>query len=112
MKLEDYIVKDKLSDIAKGRYDRETVERMFRVVAEETAKGVERAAFEYCALMFLQELHYEFGFGRKRLERFIADFSEKALAFDAGAYDIDDMRNALAEDTGVVVTMQWSGDEE
>lgn len=107
--LDDYLARDVMSNIAKGRYNRQKVEEMFQTVSRSVAQDVERAAFEYCALMFLQSLHYDFGFGRKRLERFISDFSEKARAFDCGAYDVEDMRNALAEDTGVVVNMQWSG---
>lgn len=110
MTIKDYIVNDRLKDIAKGRYSADRVKDIIHSVCQSVSQDVERAVFEYCALMFLQELHYEFGFGKKRLERFIGDFSEKALAFDAGAYDIEDMRNALKEDAGIEITMVWGSE--
>ena len=114
MNMRDYVAEERLRDIAKGRYSARKVRDMFYAAVEAGCLETERMVFEYCALMFLQELHFEFGFGRKRLERFLEGFSEKARAFDAGAYDMDDMRNALAQETGVTLKIVWGqkGDDD
>lgn len=39
-----------------------------------------------------------FGFGAKRLSRFVEAMQPQITAFDAGAYDMDDMRQALVDD--------------
>ena len=83
-------------------------------VAELTAKLRERGADESVldeSIRRLQELHYEFGFGNKRLQKLITGFSEKAVAFDSGAYDMEDLRSALKEDTGIELKITWCKDE-
>lgn len=107
MNMTDIIARDRLADISKGRYNRQQVERMFAAAIKEGCLYTERTVFEYCALQFLQELHYEFGFGKTRLSRFLDGFAEKIEAFDAGAYDLDDMRTALKEDTGIELKIDW-----
>lgn len=111
MTLTEYLAKDRLADIAKGRYNKTRVEEMFRSAVSAACKETERLVFEYAVLMCLQELHYEFGFGSKRLQKLITGFSEKAKAFDCGAYDMDDLRNALKEDTGIELNITWCKDE-
>lgn len=109
--LEEYMARDKLADIAKGRYNKKRVEEMFRSAVSAACKETERLVFEYAVLMCLQELHYEFGFGNKRLQKLITGFSEKAVAFDSGAYDMEDLRNALKEDTGIELSITWCKNE-
>ena len=111
MTLTEYLAKDRLADIAKGRYSKKLVEGMFRSAVETACKETERLVFEYAVLMCLQELHYEFGFGNKRLQKLITGFGEKAMAFDSGAYDMEDLRNALKEDTGIELSITWCKDE-
>lgn len=111
MTLTEYLAKDRLADIAKGRYNRKHVEEMFRSAVSAACKETERLVFEYAVLMCLQELHYEFGFGSKRLQKLITGFSEKAVAFDSGAYDMEDLRSALKEDTGIELSITWCKDE-
>lgn len=111
MTLTEYLAKDRLADIAKGRYNKTRVEEMFRSAVSAACKETERLVFEYAVLMCLQELHYEFGFGNKRLQKLIIGFSEKAMAFDSGAYDMEDLRNALKEDTGIELKITWCKDE-
>lgn len=111
MTLTEYLAKDRLADIAKGRYSKKRVEEMFRSAVSAACKETERLVFEYSILMCLQELHYEFGFGNKRLQKLISGFSEKAMAFDSGAYDMEDLRNALKEDTGIELNITWCKDE-
>lgn len=112
MTLTEYLAKDRLADIAKGRYNKTRVEEMFRSAVSAACKETERLVFEYAVLMCLQELHYEFGFGNKRLQKLITGFSEKAMAFDSGAYDMDDLRNALKEDTGIELNITWCKEDE
>ena len=111
MTLTEYLAKDRLADIAKGRYSKKRVEEMFRSAVSAACKETERLVFEYSILMCLQELHYEFGFGNKRLRKLITGFSEKAMAFDSGAYDMEDLRNALKEDTGIELNITWCKNE-
>ena len=111
MTLTEYLAKDRLADIAKGRYNKKRVEEMFRSAVSAACKETERLVFEYAVLMCLQELHYEFGFGNKRLQKLITGFSEKAMAFDSGAYDMDDLRSALKEDTVIELNITWCKDE-
>ena len=53
-------------------------------------------------------MHYELGFGKQRLERYINDMAEQMAAFDAGAYDIDDMRQALIDDAKFDLELKWT----
>lgn len=98
MDLRSYFAKDTLANIAKGRYNREKVEDMFRKAMYGAANEAERFAFEFAILTALQTLHYDFGFGAKRLSRFVEAMQPQITAFDAGAYDMDDMRQALVDD--------------
>ena len=113
MTLTEYLAKDRLADIAKGRYSKKRVEEMFRSAVSAACKETERIAAEFWCYSFLQDLHYEFGFGEKRMARLMSGIDEKAAAFDAGAYNIDDMKNALEEDTGFTLEFRWKdGDDE
>ena len=111
MTLTEYLAKDRLADIAKGRYSKKRVEEMFRSAVETACKETERLVFEYAVLMCLQELHYEFGFGKVRLERFFNEAAKAVDAFDAGAFGIDDMRQALKDDAGFECSFNWGDDE-
>lgn len=100
-----------ISDISKGRYPKSKVKDIIQTMCRIVGKEVEKNVFEYCWLFCLQTLHYEFGFGSKRLHKLITGFSEKAKAFDCGAYDMEDLRSALKEDTGIELSITWCKDE-
>lgn len=103
MNLRDYLAKDTLANIAKGRYSKEKVEDIFRKAVCGAANTAEHLAFEFAMLLVLQTLHYDFGFGAKRLDRFVSAVQPQLTAFDVGAYDMDDMRQALIEDAHAVL---------
>lgn len=66
---------------------------------------------EFLLLHFAQVMHYELGFGKQRLERYINHLAEQMAAFDAGAYDIDDMRQALIDDAKFELELKWTEEE-
>lgn len=41
------------------------------------------------------------------MARLMSGIDDKAAAFDAGAYDLEDMKNALEEDTGFTLEFKW-----
>ena len=92
--------RDLIADIAKGRYGKEKVMEI-----------MERRVTEFLLLHFAQVMHYELGFGKQRLERYINDLAEQMAAFDAGAYDIDDMRQALIDDAKFELELKWTEEE-
>ena len=111
MNLTEQLAKDKLADIAKGRYSKKQVEDMFQKAVYAAAIETEHLSFEYAMLMMLQTLHYDFGFGHKRLGR-VVELTQPALeAFDAKAFDMDDMRQALIDDAHFEFGVEWKEGE-
>ena len=100
-----------ISDISKGRYPKSKVKDIIQTMCRIVGKEVEKNVFEYCWLFCLQTLHYEFGFGRVRLERFFNEAAKAVDAFDSGVFSIDDMRQALKDDAGFECYFNW-GEEE
>lgn len=86
-----------ISDLAKGRFPKAKVKHIIEVFCRESARKAERNTFEFCWLFCLQTLAYEFGFGKDRLQRFFDEASKAVDAFDAGAYDLEDMRQSLKD---------------
>lgn len=111
MKYEEFYEKRLLSDVAKGRFPKDKVKEIFHTLCRVVAKNVEKAVFEYCWLFCLQTLHYEFGFGQKRLQRFFDEASKAVDAFDVGAFSIDEMRQALKDDAKFECSFNWGDDE-
>lgn len=111
MKYEEFIEQRIVSDVAKGRYPKAKVQEIFHTFAEVVCKNTEKAVFEYCWLFCLQTLHYEFGFGQKRLMRFFNEASKAVDAFDAGAFSIEDMRQVLSDDANFECSFNWGDDE-
>ena len=103
--------RDLIADIAKGRYGKEKVMEIMEAAATEAAHAMERRVTEFLLLHFAQVMHYELGFGKQRLERYINDLAEQMAAFDAGAYDIDDMRQALIDDAKFELELKWTEEE-
>lgn len=100
-----------ISDISKGRYPKSKVKDIIQTMCRIVGKEVEKNVFEYCWLFCLQTLHYEFGFGRIRLERFFNEAAKAVDAFDSGVFSIDDMRQALKDDAGFECSFNWGDDE-
>lgn len=111
MKYEELYEEQLLGDIAKGRYPKAKVRDIFHTLCRIVAKRVEKAVFEYCWLFCLQTLHYEFGFGKQRLQRFFNEASKAVDAFDAGAFSIEDMRQVLKDDAKFECTFNWGDDD-
>ena len=109
--LDHYLGRDLIADIAKGRYGKEKVMEIMKAAATEAAHDMERRVTEFLLLHFAQVMHYELGFGKQRLERYINHLAEQMAAFDAGAYDIDDMRQALKEDAKFELELKWTEEE-
>lgn len=109
--LDHYLGRDLIADIAKGRYGKEKVMEIMEAAATEAAHTMERRVTEFLLLHFAQVMHYELGFGRQRLERYINDLAKQMAAFDAGAYDIDDMRQALIDDAKFELELKWTEEE-
>ena len=110
--LPDHIIaKDKIADIAKGRNNKQQVTEMFQDVARSVAVGSENIGFEFGSLVALQTLHYDFGFGEKRLDRFLQAMQPAITAFDARAYDMDDIKQALREDAHFDFEILYGGNE-
>lgn len=112
MTFDEILTRELMSDIAKGRYNRQKVREIMDRLCGEVAHEVERTVFEYAMLQALQCLHYEFGFGNKRLQRFFDELSKAIAGFDAGAYDMEDMRMALADDAKFEFEIRWGDDHE
>lgn len=112
MKYEEFYEERILSDVAKGRFSKAKVKEIFHTLCRVVAKRVEKAVFEYCWLFCLQTLHYEFGFGQKRLLRFFNEASKAVDAFDSGAFSIEDMRQALKDDAKFECSFDWGNDDE
>lgn len=108
MNLEDYRADDTLRDIAKGRYSVSRIKKLFHTMLEESNKAVERNVFEYTSLVFLQALHYDFGFQLEDLNRLMKSFDSMVEAFDSNSYSIDDMKQALYQDAGFKLTISWN----
>lgn len=53
-------------------------------------------------------VHYELGFDKIRLEQYIGRLMEQMTAFDVGAYNIDDMRQALMDDADFELDVKWT----
>lgn len=106
--LDDYIVEDIISDIAKGRYSKNRVNKMFKEAILAGCQETERVAAEFWCYSFLQDLHYEFGFTKEQMEKLMTGIDEKAAAFDARAYNLDDMKQALKEDVGFTLEFKWN----
>ena len=108
--IDHYLGRDIIGNISKGRYGKEKVMEIMEAAATEAAHAMERRVTEFLLLHFAQVMHYELGFGKQRLERYINDLAEQMAAFDAGAYDIDDMRQALMDDADFELDVKWVED--
>lgn len=103
--------RDLIANIAKGRYSKSKVETIINKLCVDAAHDMERKVTEFLLLHFAQVMHYELGFGRQRLERYINHLAEQMAAFDVGAYDIDDMRQALIDDAKFELELKWTEEE-
>ena len=110
MTYDEVLTRDLMSNMAKGRYNKEKIREIMTTLCHEVAEDVEKTVFEYTLLQALQCLHYEFGFGAKRLQRFFEEISKTISAFDTGAFSMEDMKQVLAEDAKFEFEIQWRDD--
>ena len=103
--------RDLIANIAKGRYSKSKVETIINKLCVDAAHDMERKVTEFLLLQFAQVLHYELGFDKIRLEQYIGRLMEQMTAFDVGAYNIDDMRQALIDDAKFELELKWTEEE-
>lgn len=111
MTYDELLTRELVSDMAKGRFDKVKIREIMTTLCREVAGDVEKTVFEYTLLQALQCLHYEFGFGAKRLQRFFEECCKTIEAFDRGAFDMEDMKQALAEDAKFDYEIKWGDDQ-
>lgn len=54
-------------------------------------------------LIVMTVLHDKFGFGGKRLERFLEYYADLLDSYNRGYVSIDDLNNTLFEETGIKI---------
>lgn len=112
MKYDEFLTRELVSDMAKGRYNKDRVRQIMETTCRVVAKDVEKKVFEYAWLFALQTLHYEFGFGKIRLERFFNESAKAIDAFDSNAFNIDDIYQALKDDAKFECSFNWGDEDE
>lgn len=60
-------------------------------------------AFRQMMLLPLMVLRDHYGFGAKRLEKFIEDVADMLDSYNRGYLDLEDIENTLKEETGIEV---------
>jgi hypothetical protein len=61
------------------------------------------AVFVIHLTIALYILHNKFGFGEKRLSKFVKEFEEQLDCYNKGYVTLDDIKQSLKEDTGIEV---------
>lgn len=77
------------------------IEGMKRKTVKETVDRVSREAFERMMVLSLLVLRDEWGFGSKRMERFMDQLSELIDDVGAGRLSMDDITDALEEELDI-----------
>lgn len=77
------------------------IEDIKRKTVKETVDRVSREAFERMMVLSLLVLRDEWGFGSKRMERFIDRLSELIEDVSEGRLSMDDIADALEEELGI-----------
>lgn len=77
------------------------IEDIKRKAVKETVDRVSREAFERMMVLSLLVLRDEWGFGSKRMERFIDRLSELIEDVSEGRLSMDDIADALEEELGI-----------
>lgn len=79
----------------------EQIEGMKRKVVEDTVDRVSREAFQRMMVLSLLVLRDEWGFGEKRMERFMDQLSELVEDVSAGRLSMDDITATLEDELGI-----------
>lgn len=77
------------------------IEDIKRKAVKETVDRVSREAFERMMVLSLLVLRDEWGFGSKRMERFIDRLSELIEDVSEGRLSMDDIVDALEDELGI-----------
>lgn len=81
-------VKDKES-LAISQYRKQVHDVAVKDVAKDASRNV--------TLMVYESLHLEFGFGKKRLKRFVDRYNEIVDCYDKGLIEFDDLEKEYEE---------------
>ncbi|MDU2383225.1 MAG: hypothetical protein E7D50_01005 [Finegoldia magna] len=71
---------------------------------EEIRDNVTDKALKVIAYVPLIVLHDKWGFGKKRLEKFLYEFAEQIDCLENKYVEFDDMIEAIKDETGLVIT--------
>lgn len=71
---------------------------------EEIRDDVTNKALRVIAYVPLIVLHDKWGFGKKRLEKFLYEFAEQIDCLENKYVEFDDMIEAIKDETGLVIT--------
>lgn len=77
------------------------IESMKRKTVKETVDRVSREAFERMIVLSLLVLRDEWGFGEKRMERFMDQLKELVEDVSDGRLSMDDITATLEEELGI-----------
>lgn len=79
----------------------EQIQDIKKQAVRETVDRVSREAFERMMVLSLLVLRDEWGFGSKRMERFIDRLSELIVDVSEGRLSMDDIADALEDELGI-----------
>ncbi len=79
----------------------EQIEGMKRKVVEDTVDRVSREAFQRMMVLSLLVLRDEWGFGEKRISRFMDQLSVLIVDVSEGRLSMDDITTTLEEELGI-----------
>lgn len=82
----------------------EQIEGMKRKTVEDTVDRVSREAFERMMVLSLLVLRDEWGFGEKRMERFMDQLGTLVEDVSEGRLSMDDITATLEEELGIEFT--------
>jgi hypothetical protein len=78
---------------------------------EEFQESVKRDAIQATLVMSSWVLHDKFGFGRKRLDKFVTEYNELSACLVGDFVDWGGIVGALAEECGIEIDEPWKEDE-
>ena len=87
------------SDLKKYVKDKESlaISQYRKQVHDVAVKDVAKDASRNVTLMVYESLHLEFGFGKKRLKRFVDRYNEIIECYEQGLIEFDDLKKEYEE---------------
>ena len=80
------------------KWNNEDIEHVKRLMSEGyTRKDVAKDASRNVTLIVYESLHLEFGFGKKRIKRFVDRYNEIVECYDKGLIEFEDLEKEYKE---------------